>query len=127
MRLGGLGLEEDPDLRHQFQGADITDEQMIRALIERWTAAVHDGQLEIVVADHAPDIVMFDVPPPDEGVRGIDAYRETWPPFFAWQASARAPLLPRHIQLDKDINGRNITGNLPRSPGLLVHRPRPRH
>lgn len=29
---------------------------------------------------------MYDVPPPYEGVRGIDAYRETWPPFFAWQA-----------------------------------------
>jgi len=30
--------------------------------------------------------VMFDVPPPHEGVLGIDAYRETWPPFFEWQA-----------------------------------------
>lgn len=29
---------------------------------------------------------MFDVPPPQEGVRGIDTYRETWPPFFEWQA-----------------------------------------
>ena len=29
---------------------------------------------------------MFDVPPPHEGVLGIDAYRETWPPFFEWQA-----------------------------------------
>jgi ketosteroid isomerase-like protein len=29
---------------------------------------------------------MFDVPPPFEGVRGIDAYRETWPAFFEWQA-----------------------------------------
>lgn len=28
----------------------------------------------------------FDVPPPNEGVRGLAAYRETWPPFFAWQA-----------------------------------------
>jgi ketosteroid isomerase-like protein len=28
---------------------------------------------------------MFDVPPPKEGVRGIDAYRDTWPPFFEWQ------------------------------------------
>jgi ketosteroid isomerase-like protein len=37
-------------------------------------------------ADHAEDIVMFDVPPPHDGVRGIDAYRETWPPFFEWQA-----------------------------------------
>ena len=30
---------------------------------------------------------MFDVPPPNEGVRGIDAYRQTWPPFFKWQQS----------------------------------------
>ena len=29
---------------------------------------------------------MFDVPPPNDGVRGIDAYRESWPPFFRWQA-----------------------------------------
>jgi hypothetical protein len=30
---------------------------------------------------------MFDVPPPYQGVRGIDDYRDTWPPFFQWQAS----------------------------------------
>ena len=40
-----------------------------------------------MLADHAADIVMFDVPPPEDGVRGIDAYRETWPPFFEWQRS----------------------------------------
>jgi ketosteroid isomerase-like protein len=27
---------------------------------------------------------MFDVPPPNE-VRGMAAYRDTWPPFFQWQ------------------------------------------
>lgn len=62
-----------------------TDEEQIRTLIERWAEAVHRGDLDEVVADHAGDIVMFDVPPPREGVRGLDAYRETWPPFFAWQ------------------------------------------
>ena len=62
------------------------DDQNIRDLIERWAAAVHAGDLDAVLADHADDIVMFDVPPPDDGVRGIDAYRETWPPFFQWQA-----------------------------------------
>ena len=62
------------------------DEQQIRRLIERWAAAVHAGDMEGVLADHAEDIVMFDVPPPQEGVRGIDAYRATWPPFFEWQA-----------------------------------------
>jgi uncharacterized protein (TIGR02246 family) len=61
------------------------DAAEIRALIERWAGAVHVGDLETVLADHADDIVMFDVPPPDDGVRGIDAYRETWPPFFDWQ------------------------------------------
>jgi ketosteroid isomerase-like protein len=30
---------------------------------------------------------MFDVPPPYDGVRGLDAYRETWPGFFEWQRS----------------------------------------
>src|ERR671916_3425304 len=63
------------------------DEAQIRTLIERWAAAVHAGDLDTVLADHAEDIVMFDVPPPDDGVRGIDAYRETWPPFFEWQHS----------------------------------------
>ncbi|MEU7584021.1 SgcJ/EcaC family oxidoreductase [Streptomyces sp. NPDC041068] len=64
--------------------ADDTAE--IRALIERWADAVHTGDLDTVVADHAADIVMFDVPPPQDGVRGIDAYRAVWPPFFTWQA-----------------------------------------
>ena len=62
------------------------DEQQIRTLVENWAAAVHRGDMAGVLADHAGDIVMFYVPPPHEGVRGIDAYRETWPPFFEWQA-----------------------------------------
>lgn len=51
----------------------------IETLIRQWAAAVHDGDLDAVLADHADDIVMFDVPPPHEGVRGIEGYRETWP------------------------------------------------
>ena len=64
----------------------MDDEKQIRALIERWAAAVHAGDLQTVLADHSPGIVMFDVPPPYEGVRGLDDYRDTWPPFFEWQA-----------------------------------------
>ena len=63
----------------------MSDESDIRALIDRWARAVHEGDLDAVLADHAEDIVMFDVPPPEDGVRGIDSYRETWPPFFEWQ------------------------------------------
>jgi uncharacterized protein (TIGR02246 family) len=69
----------------EWEEAMDDDTAQIRALIERWAKAVHQGDLEGVLADHADDIVMFDVPPPDDGVRGIAAYRETWPPFFVWQ------------------------------------------
>jgi uncharacterized protein (TIGR02246 family) len=65
----------------------VRDEEQIRSLIEGWADAVHRGDLDRVLADHSDDIVMFDVPPPQQGVRGLAAYAETWPPFFAWQAS----------------------------------------
>jgi uncharacterized protein (TIGR02246 family) len=55
-------------------------------LIEQWAGAVRRGDMGGVLTDHSDDIVMFDVPPPHEGVRGIAAYRDTWPPFFEWQA-----------------------------------------
>jgi len=64
---------------------DMDDTTQVRTLIERWAEAVHAGDLDAVLADHADDIVMFDVPPPEDGVRGIEAYRATWPPFFTWQ------------------------------------------
>jgi uncharacterized protein (TIGR02246 family) len=60
------------------------DETEIRTLIEYWAKAVHAADMEAVLADHTDDIVMFDVPPPNE-VRGKDAYRDTWPPFFKYQ------------------------------------------
>jgi ketosteroid isomerase-like protein len=53
--------------------ADATvgdDEREIRTLIQRWAVAAHTGDLDGVVADHAENIVMFDVPPPHDGVRG---------------------------------------------------------
>ena len=67
-----------------------TDQQQIREQVERWAAAVHAGDLDGVLADRTADIVMFDVPPPHDGVRGLDDYRATWPPFFEWQASGAA-------------------------------------
>ncbi|MGY1625048.1 YybH family protein [Geodermatophilus sp. SYSU D00965] len=61
------------------------DDAAIRDLVTRWAEAVHTGDLDAVLADHAEDVVVFDVPPPDDGVRGLAAYREIWPAFFAWQ------------------------------------------
>jgi uncharacterized protein (TIGR02246 family) len=61
-------------------------ESDIRSLVTRWIDAVDRGtDLDAVLADHTDDLVMYDVPPPYEGVRGIQAYRDSWPEFLAWQ------------------------------------------
>jgi uncharacterized protein (TIGR02246 family) len=57
------------------------EEVAIRRLIEDWASAVRAKDINGVVAHHTDDLVMYDVPPPT-AVRGISAYRETWPPFF---------------------------------------------
>ena len=80
------------------------DARQIRTLIERWAEAVQRGEMERVLADHSDDIVMFDVPPPYDGVRGIDAYRETWPPFFEWQArGASFEILSLEVTAGDDV------------------------
>src|ERR1700761_51489 len=58
------------------------DVHAIRTLIERWTHAVQQEDLTAIRADHDPDILMFDVPPPFMS-RGLDAYMDTWQLFFA--------------------------------------------
>jgi uncharacterized protein (TIGR02246 family) len=82
----------------------MTDEQQIRDLVERWATAAHEGDLDAVLVDHADDIVMFDVPPPQQGVRGIAAYRDAWPGFFQWQAQgATFDLLELNITAGADV------------------------
>jgi len=63
----------------------VSEQSTICELIADWATAVHVGDMDAVLADHDRDIVMFDVPPPHRGVRGIDDYRDVWPPFFEWQ------------------------------------------
>jgi uncharacterized protein (TIGR02246 family) len=63
----------------------MNDEAELRELIARWSKAVRDENFDAIRADHDPDILMFDVPPPFLS-RGLDAYMATWQTFFAWQA-----------------------------------------
>jgi uncharacterized protein (TIGR02246 family) len=85
-----------PSVGDELTDDELTDDQLtdgeaqIRGLIERWVQAVHAGDLDGVLDRHAADIVMFDVPPPDDGVRGLAGYRQTWPPFFEWQRRGAA-------------------------------------
>ena len=82
----------------------MPDDAAIATFIREWAHAVHDGNLDAVLADHARDIVMFDVPPPNQGVRGIDAYRDTWPPFFEWQRSGGSfEITDLHVTAGDDV------------------------
>jgi uncharacterized protein (TIGR02246 family) len=61
-----------------------TNESVVRDLLERWAAAVRAKNMPEVLANHAPDFVMFDVPPPFES-RGLAAYQDTWKLFYSSQ------------------------------------------
>jgi ketosteroid isomerase-like protein len=54
-----------------------TDEAAIRDVIESWAKAVRRKDIDGILANHSPDILMFDVPPPIQS-KGIDAYKKTW-------------------------------------------------
>ncbi|HEX3653401.1 MAG TPA: nuclear transport factor 2 family protein [Rhizomicrobium sp.] len=58
------------------------DEAAVRALVENWAAAVRRKDIAAILADHSPDILMFDVPPPFSA-RGIGEYRKTWDLFYS--------------------------------------------
>ena len=60
-----------------------TDVSTIQALVEDWAKAVRARDYDGILAHHAPDILMFDVPPPLQS-KGVEAYRKTWDLFFSW-------------------------------------------
>jgi uncharacterized protein (TIGR02246 family) len=62
---------------------DSADDVAIRSVIESWAAAVRAKDMPGVLANHADDILMFDVPEPLYS-RGRDAYRATWELFFRY-------------------------------------------
>lgn len=59
---------------------ESTDEAMVRALIERWAAAISAGDRAAILTQHAPDMLMFDLPP--GVVEGIGAYHRQWDFFY---------------------------------------------
>jgi ketosteroid isomerase-like protein len=82
----------------------MSDETIIRDLFTRWVESIRSQDLNGVLTDHDPNIVMFDVPPPYNGVRGIDEYRESWPPFFEWlNRGAQFELLELDVVAGVDV------------------------
>ena len=72
------------------------DEAAIHELVENWASAVRRKDLSGILLNHCANVLMFDVPPPIAS-KGIDAYRETWGPFFSW---ARDPVVYDISEMD---------------------------
>ena len=60
-----------------------SNESVIREFVENWARAVRAKDLNGILANHSPDMLMFDVPPPLQS-KGIEAYKKTWDLFFSW-------------------------------------------
>jgi hypothetical protein len=52
-----------------------TDEAQIRDLVEGWARAVRCKNIDGILANHSPEILMFDVPPPAQS-KGMEALQK---------------------------------------------------
>ena len=78
------------------------NETQIRQLIEDWAAAVRNKDIEKILAHHASDIVMFDVPEPFKSV-GIDEYHKTWDLFFKYTRQGVFDIQSLKIFADENV------------------------
>jgi len=60
-----------------------TNEAQVRELIESWARAVRARDIDGILKNHAPEMLLFDVPLPVQS-KGIEAYRQSWDVFFRW-------------------------------------------
>ncbi len=69
------------------QRAVPTDEQAIHRLLERWAETTRRGSQDEILANHARDVVIYDVLPPLK-YESAAAYRDSWD---EWQPETAGP------------------------------------
>ncbi|MBI5879667.1 MAG: nuclear transport factor 2 family protein [Chloroflexi bacterium] len=65
--------------------ADTPDQAQIRALLDEWAAATRQDRKDDVLANHAADVLIYDVLPPMK-YEGAAAYRRSW---AEWQPETK--------------------------------------
>jgi uncharacterized protein YndB with AHSA1/START domain/ketosteroid isomerase-like protein len=81
--LGATASQEPMTMTDETAGTEI------RVLLEAWAAAVRRHDMPAIFALHAPDIVMFDLPPPLQA-NGLEDYKKTWDLFFQYHKVSQA-------------------------------------
>lgn len=64
------------------ENSNAKDEGQIRQLIDDWAAALRAKDIKRLTSNYAPDILLFDVPPPLQS-QGSDSYRKSWEARFS--------------------------------------------
>lgn len=73
-------------------------------MVTAWIGGVGDADVDAVATHHAVDVMLFDVPPPEAGVRGIRHYRAAWRPLLQCVSSgARFELAEVHVEAEADM------------------------
>jgi uncharacterized protein YndB with AHSA1/START domain/ketosteroid isomerase-like protein len=67
--------------------ATAGDVDAVRHVIRSWERAIQTGDIDGILANHPPDVLMFDVNEPIQ-FRGTAEYRKTWDFFFSFGAPA---------------------------------------
>lgn len=80
----------------------MTNESQVRELVTNWAKAVKKGDIEGVFAYHSDDVVIFDVAPPLQ-VKGIDAYKSLWEPFFSYIRNGKFDLSEIKVIADEKV------------------------
>jgi uncharacterized protein (TIGR02246 family) len=79
------------------------DEAAIIDLVTNWANAVRTRDLDAILANHSPNILMFDVPPPLQS-KGMQKYKETWDLFFSWaQDSGVFDIVEMNVTAGNDV------------------------
>lgn len=76
---------------------DINSKE-IRAVIDKWIAAIQQKNLEGILQNHTDDILMFDVPVPLQS-KGLDEYKKTWELFFQYSKGGKASFQLEELQI----------------------------
>ena len=73
-----------------------TAEAEIGQLVEMWTEALRAKDVDGLMANYAPDMVLFDLAPPLQ-YKGADAYRKNWE---QWLRTVEGPIGCERHELD---------------------------
>ncbi|MDH7604512.1 MAG: nuclear transport factor 2 family protein [Melioribacter sp.] len=64
------------------------DTKEIESVIDYWVKSIQQKNMEGILQNHSPDILMFDVPVPLQS-KGLKEYRKTWKLFFQYSSEGK--------------------------------------